>query len=131
MYTNAQMNEYMKQRWKRRRLEAVRFLGGKCVNCGETDADTLDFDHIDPKTKLYTIAKASGFSEKRFWSEIKKCQLLCIICHKKKTRIDLGQQDARIVHGTLSSYRYCKPSCDSCRLAARDYQRSRKLAKQV
>ena len=83
---NQWMNDYMKQRWAKRRAAAVHALGGCCARCGSTDA--LEFDHIDPSTKEFTIAKASSFSETRFQSEISKCQLLCRTCHIVKTAED-------------------------------------------
>lgn len=58
------MNNYMKRRWKQRRLQAIKRLGGKCAEC-ECTTD-LEFDHIDPKSKLCTVAKASSYSEERF-----------------------------------------------------------------
>ncbi len=82
-YSNEKMNEYMKARWGERRAKAIAYLGGKCVRCGT--ADLLEFDHIDPETKEASIAKASSWSEYRFYLELDKCQLLCKDCHKKKT----------------------------------------------
>jgi 5-methylcytosine-specific restriction endonuclease McrA len=83
-YSNEKMNAYMKERWRKRRLSAIEFLGGHCVDCGTEDG--LEFDHIDPKTKVCSIAKASSFSELRFWAEVEKCQLLCTPCHLEKSR---------------------------------------------
>jgi len=80
---NAYMNNYMKQRWKTRRKRAIQYLGGCCVKCGRTNK--LQFDHIDPRSKTCTIAKASSFSNKRFLQEVEKCQLLCKKHHKLKT----------------------------------------------
>ena len=47
----------------------------------------MDWDHIDPKTKSYEISEmiASGYSWHLIESEMKKCQLLCALCHKEKT----------------------------------------------
>lgn len=81
------MNEYMKKRWERRRAEAVDYLGGECARCG--DSEELDFDHIDPLTKIMSIARASSRSETFFWEEVEKCQLLCKPCHLEKTAEDL------------------------------------------
>lgn len=81
------MNEYMKNRWEKRRIKAVIYLGGKCVRCGELE--DLDFDHIIPVTKIMTIARASARSEIFFWAEVDKCQLLCKPCHLIKTEEDL------------------------------------------
>lgn len=79
------MNDYMKSRYLKRRLNAIEKLGGCCKICGEDDYTLLEFDHIDPKTKEFTIAKASSFSEERFNKELDKCQLLCKTCHKIKS----------------------------------------------
>lgn len=84
---NNKMNQYMKKRWERRRKAAVEYLGSKCKRCGETEE--LDFDHINPLTKIMSIARASSRSEKFFWEEVDKCQLLCKPCHLEKTAEDL------------------------------------------
>lgn len=84
---NSEMNRYMKERYARRRDDWIESLGGECVNCGEKES--LEFDHIDPKTKEYSIAKIlSGGSAEKVASEMAKCQLLCNPCHKEKTRAD-------------------------------------------
>lgn len=116
--SNEYMNNYMKERWQKRRQKAIEHLGGKC-NCGSND--NLQFDHIDPLTKVASIAKMSSMSEDKFWVEVNKCQLLCLKCHQAKTLLDLNQQNAKIIHGTLSSYRYCK--CDLCKKAKSDYMK--------
>ncbi len=76
------MNLYMKRRWIKRRAAAVATLGGKCAVCGATK--NLEFDHVDPATKVATIAKASSFSQVRFDAEVAKCQLLCVDHHRAK-----------------------------------------------
>ncbi len=83
-YSNDKMNEYMKNRWLKRRAKAIAYLGGKCSSCSATEG--LEFDHIDSETKLFTIAKGSSFSEERFWAEVDKCQLLCNDCHVAKSK---------------------------------------------
>ena|SRR6478735_5249227 len=83
---NAYLNQYMKDRWTKRRALAVEKLGGECIECGETES--LEFDHIDPSTKIMTVARASSRSEEFFWAEVSKCQLLCKPHHKIKTAQD-------------------------------------------
>lgn len=77
----------------RLREQLVIFLSSKsCISCGNSDIRVLEFDHIDPKTKSFSIARAIG--DIRSWDEIqkelKKCQVLCANCHKIKTAEEQG-----------------------------------------
>jgi hypothetical protein len=112
------MNNYMKNRWIKRRAEAIEFLGGKCVECGSTEA--LEFDHIDPSTKTMTIARASSRNAEFFWSEVRKCQLLCTEHHLNKTRDDLG-----VGHGEGASGKKNCP-CAPCKARKAEYMREYK-----
>ena len=123
MNTNEYMQQYMLERYHRRRNEAISKLGGKCVQCSERG--NLDIDHIDPHTKSFTLAQCGSASEERWQDELQKCQLLCKPCHRNKTLKDRGQKSAREVHGTLSSYRYCK--CELCKAAKSEHNRKYKL----
>ncbi|QFR56677.1 putative HNH endonuclease [Stenotrophomonas phage Mendera] len=89
-----EMNEYMKARWKTRRAELVRYMGGKCAHCGCTD--NLEFDHVDPSTKHKTIASMASYSDEKVFAELQKCQLLCTECHKAKSLID-GSKVAKAI----------------------------------
>jgi 5-methylcytosine-specific restriction endonuclease McrA len=71
-----------------RRIQLLEYLSDKsCVICGITDPRVLEFDHIDPKKKSFSIAQ--GLSSTLNWgtilNEISKCQILCANCHKIKT----------------------------------------------
>ena len=48
---------YMRNRRAGRRNEAKKSLGDECVNCGKTEE--LEFDHIDPSTKIESISHPS------------------------------------------------------------------------
>lgn len=65
---------------------AIAQLGGKCKKCKTTDTRVLQFDHVDPSTK---ITEATTLRHKAdpsaFLEEIQKCQLLCANCHHIKT----------------------------------------------
>lgn len=63
-----------------------------CARCGTSDARVLEFDHIDPATKSFSIARgiASTLSWERILVEIAKCQILCANCHKIKTAQEQG-----------------------------------------
>jgi hypothetical protein len=45
----------------------------------------LDFDHLDPSTKVRDIAKMHTTNIKNLMKEIEKCQVLCANCHRIKT----------------------------------------------
>ncbi len=56
----------------------------KCVKCGENRFYVLDFHHIDPNTKINTIAKLSTHSNpEAVKNEIQKCVCLCANCHRE------------------------------------------------
>jgi hypothetical protein len=124
---NAYMRVYIKERYHRRRKAAIRKLGGKCVRCGSKKQ--LEFDHKARTSKIADIARIWSYSDRRFWEEVAKCQLLCRPCHQDKSIVDLGFTKAKGTHGTISSYRYCR--CDLCKKAHNGYvnewKRKRKL----
>lgn len=104
---NARMAAYMKTRYDQRRALAVEALGGHCARC--PTVDDLQFDHIDPTTKIMTIAKMWTANEQRFQAELAKCQLLCQSHHLEKTLKERNFQSAKGAHGTVSTARYCGP----------------------
>lgn len=58
-----------------------------CVICNENDVRVLEFDHLDQKTKTFTISQAVrlNYSWDDVLLEIEKCRILCANCHKKHT----------------------------------------------
>ena len=107
---NEYMSEYMRSRYSIIRHEMIRLLGNKCIQCG-TD-EFLQFDHINREEKEYSISKIMLGNRRRLLKEIKKCQLLCDDCHRKKHTSP---------HGTLASARHCK--CDLCKKVKSDYNK--------
>lgn len=84
---NAYMNEYLKKRYARPRLEAIDRLGGKCVDCGSTD--DLEFDHDDRTTKTHQIGRLfTSASNAVLESELAKCVLRCVGCHVIKSNLN-------------------------------------------
>lgn len=63
-----------------------------CVDCGEDDPIVLEFDHIDPSTKLHAVSHmlSTKFLWKEIEDEIAKCEVRCSNCHKKRTAIQFG-----------------------------------------
>jgi hypothetical protein len=69
-------------------VKMLDYLSDKsCTQCGESDLRVLDFDHIDPTTKSFSIAR--GLTNCLEWEaifmEIQKCRILCANCHRKHT----------------------------------------------
>lgn len=52
--------------------------------CGENNPLLLDFHHINGDDKLFSIAQMRLYSWSRILSEIKKCVIMCIKCHRLK-----------------------------------------------
>lgn len=95
------------ERYYRVKNECIQLLGGRCAFCGSQE--DLEFDHIDPATKEFSIIGGSRVARARLLEELKKCQLLCKDCHKKKT---YGDRSPR--HGSKITWnRGCH--CADCR----------------
>lgn len=62
-----------------------------CVECGQDEVVLLDFDHIRG-VKKGNISKMlrDGASLSRLQDEIDKCNVLCVVCHRRKTAKDFG-----------------------------------------
>jgi hypothetical protein len=116
---NAYMKVYMLKRYHARRKIAIKYLGGKCIDCGSKKE--LEFDHIEPKEKSFSIAKLWSVKEEEFWKEINKCNLRCKNCHIIKTVLQNGQTMAKGTHGTLSARSYC--NCNECKTAYNIYKK--------
>lgn len=56
----------------------------KCVDCGESRWQCLDFDHVDPKQKVYDIKYLAhhGMAIETIQAELDKCVIRCSNCHR-------------------------------------------------
>ena len=45
----------------------------------------MDFDHIDPNNKRYTVAQSGTCSNVTLLEEISKCDIVCANCHRIRT----------------------------------------------
>lgn len=78
-----------KEQWKaydKRRVEENKlFLKEErkkgCVKCGETRHYVIDFHHIDPQEKIFTIGATNRWTKTQLKKELKKCITLCKNCH--------------------------------------------------
>jgi hypothetical protein len=67
---------------------------GSCTDCGVKYPEEpwlFDFDHLDGDTKTATISKiVKNGSLKLLKEEIEKCELVCVICHRRRTALRAG-----------------------------------------
>lgn len=67
----------------RNKKRAIELLGGKCVRCGYSGHQAaLEFHHLDPSIKSFTIGMVANKAWKSIVDEIQKCELLCSNCHR-------------------------------------------------
>lgn len=117
----AYMREYVNKRKDDRKSSALKRLGGACAHCGENEG--LEFDHIDPETKLDNLSCFWRSTEPLFEAELAKCQLLCKPCHRIKSAEEARERRV-IVHGTLNAYQRYGCRCDLCAANRRAYRRN-------
>ena len=83
---------------KRKIIDKEKLKRGKCLHCERVvTPDTVcgfDFDHRLARHKAFSISQMVCLKTKVFHSkitkEMKKCDLLCANCHKKKTPVRYG-----------------------------------------
>jgi hypothetical protein len=80
--TKARLN-VAARRTARRAL--IKSLKTPCVDCGTTEG-RINFHHIDPKTKLFSVGSMTSRSEAAIRADIAKCVCLCWPCHRKRHR---------------------------------------------
>lgn len=69
-----------------------RYLEEHPCACGEADPRVLEFDHIDPSTKLEDVSElvSKSYSLQTIKDEISKCRVMCANCHRRHTYIQRG-----------------------------------------
>ena len=70
----------MERYWEKRDL--VDSQRTECIKCGEKRPHVLDFHHINPKEKSFTIGQLKRGSKETILNEINKCICLCANCHR-------------------------------------------------
>lgn len=69
--------------------------GKSCEFCGEADPCCLDWHHMDPSQKEFTVSHMWSHSIRRevVEREIAKCILICANCHRRLHRGDVWQTE--------------------------------------
>lgn len=76
-----------RQRYAERRalIDSIKVERG-CVDCGyRAHPAALDFDHLDPAQKTWSIATNWSRRWERLLEEIAKCEVRCRNCHAIRT----------------------------------------------
>lgn len=138
-YIAREVDRIRKRRNRNRTLLRSYLRSHPCIDCGETDILTLQFDHRDRATKRTEVAL---LIVRKPWSvvvaEIAKCDVRCANCHRRRTASQLGWHRAdslslddapRVPLETQSSSRRCT-GCGVTRpieeFAFRDRKRGRR-----
>lgn len=75
---------------RERKLQLIQWYNNyksscKCFFCGQSFPQCLDFHHLDPSTKTYTVGEMArnGCSIKKIQTEIDKCIVVCSNDHRR------------------------------------------------
>lgn len=99
MTRNRENQLNLQKKWAAEKYAAVMgqiidVLGGRCIVCGSTNS--LQCDHVDPRTKLFAIGSGWTRPAEELWLEVAKCQLLCRPHHEQKTAVDGSNNNGEI-----------------------------------
>lgn len=88
-------------RQRKLKLDAIAYKGGKCELCGYNKyVGAMDFHHIDPNKKYFTISNYHTYSWERIQNELDKCIILCRNCHAEVHWKMVGVSGNAPEHGT-------------------------------
>ena len=77
------IREKQREDKRKRKLDAIEYLGGKCQQCGGTFHPSIyEFHHLNPDEKDRDPSKMLQLKWSRVTAELDKCQLLCANCHR-------------------------------------------------
>lgn len=86
-------NKKTLERQRTLKIEAIKLKGGKCQICGYGKCPaSLDFHHLDPSKKSFSIGQFKTFNLEKLKIELDKCILVCRNCH--------GEIHSGIMNGT-------------------------------
>lgn len=81
---------------KRNKMAAMQYLGGRCCICGYNKCTAaLEFHHVNPEDKKFTISRGLGSTWNNLKKELNKCVLLCCRCHRECHSNDIDQDTIR------------------------------------
>ncbi len=89
-YCKSCLHEKQKQRWIKRKNEAIQYKGGKCQDCNILyPYPVMEFHHLDPNEKDFDWNDLRYYGSKELiQNELDKCVLLCSNCHRMRHHSD-------------------------------------------
>lgn len=71
--------------WRiKNKKKSVEYKGGKCIVCGYNKClSALEFHHVNPKEKDFSISTYKNKKFEDLKKELDKCVLVCSNCHKE------------------------------------------------
>lgn len=105
-------------KWRKNlKQRALALFGSKCCVCGYNRcAAALEFHHLDPSKKDFTIAQA--YANPKKWvdivSELEKCVLLCANCHREVHQQILVLENKKYIL-TTEDYRIAEKTHHKCK----------------
>ncbi len=76
-------NERARLRRHQRKLRAIEYKGGVCMDCNSVvHPAAFDFHHINPTQKDTDPGLMMGCADEVLFKELDKCLLLCSNCHR-------------------------------------------------
>lgn len=85
VYCKPCTTEQTLERMRMFKQKCVEYKGGKCERCGYDKYNgSLDFHHIEPDKKDFSIAHIRAYSfDNKVKKELDKCILVCANCHRE------------------------------------------------
>ena len=74
-------NTHMIAKWKQRKIDAIAYLGGCCLDCKNSfHPNVYDFHHLKDKDAQWNKLRMRSWAAIKY--ELDKCVLLCANCHR-------------------------------------------------
>lgn len=84
VYCKICTNRHAIERFREIKKRSVEYKGGSCQMCGYNKCiNALEFHHVDPTQKDFSISKSKGKTFDKIKPELDKCILVCANCHRE------------------------------------------------
>lgn len=82
-YCKSCLHLFQMRRWNKNKVKAIKYLGGKCTQCGRSDFHpaVYQFHHRNKEEKEIDWNKLRIRSWDKITKELDKCNLVCGNCH--------------------------------------------------